>query len=1044
MEVDASSMATCAPEVFDIASTLVNVEEVTEKQSFEVPASTPDVVPVAEPVNHDAEPGTISKTPETVTSDPVVVPPVVNNNVGKYRLLRTIGKGNFAKVKLAIHMATGVEVAIKIINKTVMDNTLLKRLKREITIMKVTNHPNIVKLLEIIENEDVLCLVMEYASGGEIFDYLVANGKMREKEARIKFRQLLSAMQYCHAKRIVHRDLKAENILLDQNLNVKVADFGLANTFEYDQRLTTFCGSPPYAAPELFLGIPYYGPGVDIWSLGVILFTLVLGHLPFDARDLRELRSKILGLHYTIPRGSVSPECDALLRKMLVLDPKDRSSLKSLMQDKWVNMGYAPGDHLRPYKEPPKSQLDDSRVKAMEEMGFTRKDLESSVVNPEFDHVYATYHLLPETPSQFVELCKEVDPASAALPNTAVLSNALYTNDRQNKGIHDQAASNTESTSSTKSTAIGRFTVAPSVKTNEHTSQYPRSSLTSESNQTTGNQKNASTADSGNREHHSLTSTLPVALRRAFMQMGRTIAGGGAASTSNEDSITRANAQSNTARHNKPTPKTAAGGRGVITAAPVPIGAVKKHGFGTPQQQHLHKRLPANQHHPPSGPLDNTDGSPANHSATLRHVAPRDSQDSLKPDSSSPRAHPSSNTSSISSGSHKASPPQKANRIASEAEKPISDTSHRSVNTTARENDKSSAHAATHKRGTTDTNGMGPPSSSSTSSDSYGECELRETAATLVQGVWKSVDASSLNPRSPQQTPSELKRKVQNDGRLSQDMSEQYKGHMQSEQSGLRNEKSEISRSLTTIDQADQTVNVTWSDDAAKTVNTPPLTPQMKVSHTVQGTEAVALRQEALRLQSTHSATKTPSDPRSSINYAVDSSHQTTWGRGVLKALGGFFVQSKSTDVRQDSSSTRPLNKPREVRFPWSVYTTSTKTAEELLKSIIHALEVTPGCRYSYDPHLPFLLQCSWAADRPALKTSTSEADSKGLTNTQFSSPLDMPTHGGLMRGDPVHWEMEVCQLPRVHLRGVRLKRIRGSTLHFRPIADLVMKSLRL
>ncbi|THD25517.1 MAP/microtubule affinity-regulating kinase 4 [Fasciola hepatica] len=324
------------------------------------------------------------------------------SNVGKYRLLRTIGKGNFAKVKLAIHMATGVEVAIKIINKTVMDSTLLKRLKREITIMKVTNHPNIVRLLEIIENEDVLCLVMEYASGGEIFDYLVANGKMREKEARMKFRQLLSAIQYCHSKRIVHRDLKAENILLDRNLNVKVADFGLANHFDYDQRLTTFCGSPPYAAPELFLGIPYYGPGVDVWSLGVILFTLVLGHLPFDARDIRELRSKILGLHYTIPKGAISPECEALLRKMLVLDPKDRSSLKVLMQDKWINTGYAPSEHLRPYKEPPKSQLDEVRVKAMEAMGFTRADLESSVVNPEFDHVYATYHLLPETPSQFM------------------------------------------------------------------------------------------------------------------------------------------------------------------------------------------------------------------------------------------------------------------------------------------------------------------------------------------------------------------------------------------------------------------------------------------------------------------------------------------------------------------------------------------------------------------------------------------------------------------------------------------------------------------
>lgn len=130
--------------------------------------------------------------------------------------------------------------------------------------MKVINHPHIVKLLEIIENEDILCLVMEYASGGifkiiftfvgEIFDYLVSNGRMCENEARKKFRQLLSAIQYCHAKKIVHRDLKAENILLDKHLNVKVADFGLANTFENDP-LKTFCGSPPYAAPELFLVI---------------------------------------------------------------------------------------------------------------------------------------------------------------------------------------------------------------------------------------------------------------------------------------------------------------------------------------------------------------------------------------------------------------------------------------------------------------------------------------------------------------------------------------------------------------------------------------------------------------------------------------------------------------------------------------------------------------------------------------------------------------------------------------------------------------------
>lgn len=167
--------------------------------------------------------------------------------------------------------------------------------------------------------------------------------------------------------------------------------------------------------------------------------------------------------------------------------------------------------------------------------------------------------------------------------------------------------------------------------------------------------------------------------------------------------------------------------------------------------------------------------------------------------------------------------------------------------------------------------------------------------------------------------------------------------------------------------------------------------------------------------------------------------------KGWFYFLHFIFHFSRSTEGRPDNqSSTRLLNKPREVKFPWSVYTTSTKSAEELLQSIIHALEVTPGCRYSHDPHLPFLLQCSWAADRPAIKKSDSEAACKDQANTSFSGPLEVPSHGGLLRGDPVHWEMEVCQLPRVHLRGVRLKRIRGSTLHFRPIADLVMKSLRL
>ncbi|KAE8607524.1 hypothetical protein XENTR_v10011203 [Xenopus tropicalis] len=313
-------------------------------------------------------------------------------HIGNYRLLKTIGKGNFAKVKLARHVLTGKEVAVKIIDKTQLNSSSLQKLFREVRIMKVLNHPNIVKLFEVIETEKTLYLVMEYASGGEVFDYLVAHGRMKEKEARAKFRQIVSAVQYCHQKLIVHRDLKAENLLLDSDMNIKIADFGFSNEFTFGNKLDTFCGSPPYAAPELFQGKKYDGPEVDVWSLGVILYTLVSGSLPFDGQNLKELRERVLRGKYRIP-FYMSTDCENLLKKFLILNPAKRGTLEQIMRDRWMNVGHEE-DELKPYVEPIPDYKDPKRTELMITMGYTREEISDSLVNQKYNEVMATYLLL--------------------------------------------------------------------------------------------------------------------------------------------------------------------------------------------------------------------------------------------------------------------------------------------------------------------------------------------------------------------------------------------------------------------------------------------------------------------------------------------------------------------------------------------------------------------------------------------------------------------------------------------------------------------------
>ncbi|CAH4037446.1 unnamed protein product [Pieris brassicae] len=390
-------------------------------------------------------------------------------HIGKYKLLKTIGKGNFAKVKLAKHVPTGKEVAIKIIDKTQLNPGSLQKLFREVRIMKMLDHPNIVKLFQVIETEKTLYLVMEYASGGEVFDYLVLHGRMKEKEARAKFRQIVSAVQYCHQKRIIHRDLKAENLLLDGEMNIKIADFGFSNEFTPGAKLDTFCGSPPYAAPELFQGKKYDGPEVDVWSLGVILYTLVSGSLPFDGSTLRELRERVLRGKYRIP-FYMSTDCENLLKKFLVLNPAKRASLESIMRDKWMNTGYEE-DELRPYVEPQQDFKDHKRIEALVLLGYNRQEIEYSLAEAKYDDVFATYLLLGR---------KSTDPesdgsrsgSSLSLRNAAAPPNSQQqTGNAHAVGTTTSSANNTTSTATTTTSNFKRQNTIDSASIKENTAR---------------------------------------------------------------------------------------------------------------------------------------------------------------------------------------------------------------------------------------------------------------------------------------------------------------------------------------------------------------------------------------------------------------------------------------------------------------------------------------------------------------------------------------------------------------------------------------------
>ncbi|KAJ3363811.1 Protein kinase [Allomyces javanicus] len=348
--------------------------------------------------------------------------------IGAYKIGKTLGQGAYGKVKRGVHMTTGEEVAIKIIEKsTLRQPKEIARVQREIRYLKLIHHPHIVKVHDVHETKDQIFIVMEQVSGGELFEYIVSERRVRESEARVFYRQLLSAMHYCHASAIVHRDLKPENLLLDANKSLRIIDFGLSTMFQPNSLLETFCGSPFYAAPEMIAGRRYEGPEVDVWSLGVILFALVCGHLPFVNENVKELYKEIAAAKYTCP-PHLSTEVMHLIQRMIVVDPKKRATLQEVLDHPWVNDGHTgPPPSYLPDRPAIRilSKLSPPIIARLVTFGYSQAEIDAAFLAP--DHtkphpIRATYYLILEMLRR--EEKKQRDAAAAVAKPTAVAAAA--------------------------------------------------------------------------------------------------------------------------------------------------------------------------------------------------------------------------------------------------------------------------------------------------------------------------------------------------------------------------------------------------------------------------------------------------------------------------------------------------------------------------------------------------------------------------------------------------------------------------------------------
>uniref|UniRef100_A0A4W3HNL4 Maternal embryonic leucine zipper kinase n=1 Tax=Callorhinchus milii TaxID=7868 RepID=A0A4W3HNL4_CALMI len=301
--------------------------------------------------------------------------------------------GGFAKVKLAHHILTREKVAVKIMDKESLGADL-PRVQTEIEAMKNLSHQHVCRLYHVIETSQKIFMILEYCPGGELFDYIIAKDRLSEEETRTFFRQIVSAVAYVHSQGYAHRDLKPENLLIDEDHNLKLIDFGLCAKPKggLDYQLMTCCGSPAYAAPELIQGKAYIGSEADIWSMGVLLYALLCGFLPFDDDNIVTLYRKIIKGKYSIPKW-LSPGSELILKQMLQVDPSRRVSVKQLLNHPWLMQGYS--SPVEWHTRYPIGHLDENCVTELS-VFFRRskKNMASLVAEWKYDRITAAYLLL--------------------------------------------------------------------------------------------------------------------------------------------------------------------------------------------------------------------------------------------------------------------------------------------------------------------------------------------------------------------------------------------------------------------------------------------------------------------------------------------------------------------------------------------------------------------------------------------------------------------------------------------------------------------------